>query len=339
MYYKTISIGGVLIHHGVSGQKWGVRNGPPYPLSDVAHSKSEKKAGWKASLNSNTKINKSVNKLKNKQIADTNEQRSLALAFATLAAPYVSLALITGGAAIAQSITDKKIDKEIKKDKERKENEKTDKKTGLKLKSEEVSEKEDISAVNRYFKHSDGGENAQNNCVYCSLTYEMRKRGYDVAANPRAAGMNGREITSKMFNNTKVNMIDTNGIVKKYNNKTHEIDLNYTTFEERNKIKKLQEKATYNRNKDYARAVINNIQKEENSRGSLFVQWGVGGGHAMSYKVENGVFTIIDPQANKMYSGKDAEKLLSSTWLASSMRLDKSSLNYKNKKLFKEVMS
>ena len=33
-----------LVHYGVLGQKWGQRNGPPYPLSDSAHSSAEKKA-------------------------------------------------------------------------------------------------------------------------------------------------------------------------------------------------------------------------------------------------------------------------------------------------------
>ena len=40
----------MLYHHGVLGQKHGVRNGPPYPLAAGAHSASEKKAGWKKSL-------------------------------------------------------------------------------------------------------------------------------------------------------------------------------------------------------------------------------------------------------------------------------------------------
>jgi hypothetical protein len=41
-----------LYHHGVAGQKWGKKNGPPYPLSASAHSASEKKAGWRKSLDS-----------------------------------------------------------------------------------------------------------------------------------------------------------------------------------------------------------------------------------------------------------------------------------------------
>lgn len=39
-----------LEHHGIMGQRWGKKNGPPYPLSAGAHSASEKKAGWRKSL-------------------------------------------------------------------------------------------------------------------------------------------------------------------------------------------------------------------------------------------------------------------------------------------------
>lgn len=36
-----------LVHHGILGQKWGDRNGPPYPLGASSHSSSEKKEGTK----------------------------------------------------------------------------------------------------------------------------------------------------------------------------------------------------------------------------------------------------------------------------------------------------
>ena len=39
-----------LNHHGILGQKWGKRNGPPYPLDAGDHSAAEKKAGWRKSL-------------------------------------------------------------------------------------------------------------------------------------------------------------------------------------------------------------------------------------------------------------------------------------------------
>lgn len=39
-----------LWHHGILGQRWGKKNGPPYPLDAGDHSASEKKAGWRKSL-------------------------------------------------------------------------------------------------------------------------------------------------------------------------------------------------------------------------------------------------------------------------------------------------
>lgn len=39
-----------LAHHGIKGQRWGVRNGPPYPLSMSKRSASEKKAGLGSSI-------------------------------------------------------------------------------------------------------------------------------------------------------------------------------------------------------------------------------------------------------------------------------------------------
>lgn len=42
-----------LIHHGIKGMKWGVKNGPPYPIGEDGHSASEKRAGWRKSLRSN----------------------------------------------------------------------------------------------------------------------------------------------------------------------------------------------------------------------------------------------------------------------------------------------
>lgn len=48
--YSKLSPQEYLVHHGILGQKWGKKNGPPYPLNASDHSASEKKAGWRKSL-------------------------------------------------------------------------------------------------------------------------------------------------------------------------------------------------------------------------------------------------------------------------------------------------
>lgn len=47
-----------LRHHGIMGMHWGIQNGPPYPLEDGDHSASEKRAGWRQSLDSGSGLSK-----------------------------------------------------------------------------------------------------------------------------------------------------------------------------------------------------------------------------------------------------------------------------------------
>lgn len=56
MSYYAVTYSRSLSHHGIKGQEWGKRNGPPYPLDADDHSTSEKKAGWRRSLDKDPKI-------------------------------------------------------------------------------------------------------------------------------------------------------------------------------------------------------------------------------------------------------------------------------------------
>ena len=59
-----------LYHHGIQGQKWGKKQGPPYPLDPSDHSAAEKKAGWRQSLKADTK-----DRIKSAKIAAKEEKK------------------------------------------------------------------------------------------------------------------------------------------------------------------------------------------------------------------------------------------------------------------------
>lgn len=80
-----------LYHHGILGQKWGVKNGPPYPLGIGDHNARENKAGWRKSLNSPRNKKDGSN---NKKGMSEDTKRKLKKA-AIIAG--VSVGLIAGG--------------------------------------------------------------------------------------------------------------------------------------------------------------------------------------------------------------------------------------------------
>ena len=97
----------ILKHHGILGQKWGKRNGPPYPLDASDHSASEKKAGWRKSLKKaknavktsagsrSTKAmkrakRKDLDKMSNSELRKTNERLELERKYSELTKGEIS---------------------------------------------------------------------------------------------------------------------------------------------------------------------------------------------------------------------------------------------------------
>ena len=77
MWYKTDE----LSHHGILGMRWGKKNGPPYPLGASDHSASEKKAGWRKSLDGGTSTsvkvvrkNSPVSNIKNRYVSQKTKE-------------------------------------------------------------------------------------------------------------------------------------------------------------------------------------------------------------------------------------------------------------------------
>ena len=67
-----------LAHHGILGQKWGQKNGPPYPIGSSGHSKSEQRAGWRKSLDKDS--SKSENGSKEHKGLTDKQKKALLIA-------------------------------------------------------------------------------------------------------------------------------------------------------------------------------------------------------------------------------------------------------------------
>lgn len=146
-----------LAHHGILGQKWGVRNGPPYPL--------------KRSYGGQYELSTTPSKAKAKRAAKTVAST---MGWAALSA--LGLGMINK-AAYASSLY-----KEYGNFEKKEGN--VEKKTELKKQTTKSSTEENLNSVNPYRKKGGG----INNCQYCVIGMEMRERGYDVRARRRNSG-------------------------------------------------------------------------------------------------------------------------------------------------------
>lgn len=181
----------------------------------------------------------------------------------------------------------------------------TDSKTGLKIKdaSKQWSPEEDMKAINPgYISRMSSG--TKNNCVLCSLSYDLRRRGYDVAAGNATKGYNYLDLQHWYpgVKGTTVGRFNSDSMRK--NAMANQFGI----------------ESKENRQK-YIASSIDAIKKTgEGARGTLFVTWkGSTNGHALAYEVRNGEVHIYDCQNGKK---QDPEKLLKQTSDSTAYRLD-----------------
>lgn len=339
-----------LIHYGIPGQKWGVRR---YQNDDGTYTPEglERRRQGEKDFNNTVKMLYG-RKSKGVTIGETNvndldhsksmiQKGRIAYDLIELAYPLSSTPLSAAIGIVGKIHAGIDFGQGIKGEIDRKhaiklneKNENIDNKTGLKLKTNpSASYKDDLKKVNPGINNFN--LNTKNNCVLCSMAYEMRRRGYDAMSREASEGYSD-DVWEKIFNKAKVERTDIQS--QKYPEATkvfQNIIQNKNIENTRENMKALTKSVnSLNRDKAYKREKANStldlMSKQQNSRGTILVAWGNGSGHSMAYEVKDGHVKILDAQINKEFSGEKAKKLLYNTIDQRIVRLDNLKINKEN---------
>lgn len=264
-----------LRHHGILGQRWGNRNGPPYPLDASQHSPREKRLGWRKSLDKKSDLpynkgNRSKNQNKGVKSSDKrglteNQKRAIiigASAAAAAIAAYGVYKLKKSG----------KLDELIDRGKafaERKLG-KTAKLNGEPQTIKRLSKPESVEQVLQNTNPTHGREN----CYKCVVAATLRTCGLDVTATEDEPGRG--EVMAEFAKVFKLNPDNGKDV----------ITIGSPTVErfERNILKRYK----------------------EGDVGAIGFQWdgtktdnSDPGGHTVNWMLQNGKVRFFDPQTGK----------------------------------------
>ena len=335
-------------HHGILGQKWGKKNGPPYPLSSNQHSMAEKasmivskkkdfskrnskfksfyynevalrdaNAHFSSQEESNAALRSALKKMKTSnpdllEFKEGSNKSKLKIAIAETAllpiSPVDGIVGIT--TLIKGSVDNVNAKAKAKRFKEERDSSPVDSKSGFHKSKRKMTSEEDMERVNPEFKNWD--ENTKNNCFGCSITYDMRRRGYDVTSKKSLTGISDYKIAD-LYKGVSYKNI---GYIS---NKTNDLAL------------RISDKQAHS----VAESVDSQLKKQGNgARGIILVRWNsMTSGHAMAYEVKDDKAIIYDPQSNEKFESLYDTGAIASAKFA---RLDNLEPNYKEMKRFME---
>lgn len=154
-----------LEHHGIKGQKWGVRNGPPYPLKENAHSTSEK--------------------------VRTGSKDKTAQGAEVLAVELAVYATIIAAAAISAKKADARRTKQFDEEYYQQRKIKTLSECP-KIDPSSMTMDEHMESINPGYP----GFGTTSNCMFCTTAMAMRMKGYDVSAETCPNGWSSKNLAS-----------------------------------------------------------------------------------------------------------------------------------------------
>ena len=187
-----------LYHHGIKGQKWGERNGPPYPLGTNQKSTREKKqvATQKQKTVSNIDAGRKYVSSKMASGEISGDMTDLA---AQAAAYLVTIGILVAVAKYNEKRLRKKYNEELE---ERYQNRSVKNLDDLPKLGNKAAASDSVKVTNPGYPKAGRTEN----CTFCTTAMALREKGFDVRAQETDHGWHTEDLFTKAFGATINNM-------------------------------------------------------------------------------------------------------------------------------------